>query len=334
MNVRKFLMLIASIGLVFGMMSGCGSSGGSGGGSGSSGGNSSSNGGGTGLDEQKVNQAAAQMADTLGCDYSTIVTTQSEKLNMALAYKAAGAIKTAMNRENILNPAKTTQRSRDARDTQEIAGDCGGTLVMDTQEDTSGTSATYDLTFKNYCNSETTGVETTLNGTLHIVASQTSETSMKITASTGTPLNIKATNPETGEKTDATIDLKGGNVLLTMDASGNMTRMKITASSIKLTDNVNGEAATITNLIADVNMQTQATTFSATVSTTGNDIGKLSVSGTANDSTGQVSLEVIDENGKKAMLESTNTEGVFDVSLDGAPLGKMDCSMVDNPIAQ
>jgi len=328
MNLRKFLMFLASIGLMFGMMTGCG------GGSSSSGGGTPPNGGGgtppaAGLDNQKVNKTATRIADTLGCDYSTVTTSQNKKLNMALVYKTSGALKTVMDREAILE--SVTDTSSNAKDTQEITGDCGGTLSIVTEGDASETGdETIDLTFTNYCNSETVGVATTLNGSLNIVLSQTSETSMTIAASTGTPLSIKATNPNTSENMDATIDLQDGEVVINTNASGDMTSIKLTASSVKLTDNVSGETCTATNLVADVDMVTQATTFSATVSCAGNDTGSLSVSGTA-DASGQVTLEVTDENGKKGMLKSTDSEGVFDVSFDGVALGKMDCSMVDVP---
>jgi len=327
MKTRKVVMLMASMGLVFGLMTGCGGS--------SSDSTPPAGGGGTptpptvaGLDNEKVNQTATQLAETLGCEYSTVAKAQSKKFNVVLSYKVAGSIKTVMAREDILKRA--VEVSRLDKETDTIAGDCGGTLVMETEEDASGTGGTIDLTFTNYCNSEAVGVETTLNGSLNIVLSQTSETSMTITASTGTPLNIKATNPNTSDNMDATIDLQGGEVVINMDTSGeNMTSIDVIASLITLTDNISGQSCTASNLVADINMVTQVTTFSATVKCTG-DTGSIDVSGTAGAS-GQVTINVTDENGKKGTLKSTAVEGVFDVSFDGAPLGTMDCSMVEVP---
>ncbi len=326
MKARKFVMLMASVGLVFGLMTGCGG--------GSSDSTPPAGGGDTpippvaGLDNEKVNKTATQLADTLGCEYSTVTIAQSKKFNVVLSYKAAGAIKTVMAREAVLKYVLET--SRYAKETQTIKGDCGGTLVMETEEDASEAGGTTDLTFTNYCNSEAAGVATTLNGSLNIVLSQTSETSMTITASTGTPLNIKATNPNTSENMDATIDLQGGEVVINNDASGeNMISIKVTASSVKLTDNMSGEVCTASDLVANIDMATQVTTFSATVKCSG-DTGSMDVSGTA-DASGQATINVTDANGKKGTLESTAAEGVFDVSFDGAPLGTMDCSMVDVP---
>ncbi len=326
MKAHKLLMLMALVGLVFGLMTGCGG--------GSSDSTPPAGGGGTptppplvGLDNEKVNQTATQLAETLGCEYSTVTTAQSKKFNVALSYKTAGAIKTVLERESVLKYIVDTSRS--AKETQTITGDCGGTLLMETEEDASGIGGTIDLTFRKYCNSEAAGVATTLNGSLNIVLSQTSETSMTITASTGIPLNIKATNPNTSENMNATVELQGGEVVINMDTSENMTSIDLTASSIKLTDHISGETCTATNLVANINMVTQTTTFSATVICSG-DTGSIDVSGTA-DATGQATINVTDENGKKGTLTSTDTEGVFDVSFDGAPLGKMDCSMVDVP---
>lgn len=324
MKMRKFVMLMASLGLVFGLMTGCG-------------GGSSSDGDVTqppappvaGLDDQKVNETATQLADTLGCDYTTVATAQSGKFNAAFSYKAVGALKSVLESDSVL---KTVMEAYISAKTEEtVPGSCGGSYLMVTEEDTSGTGGTIDITFDNYCDDTTVGVATTLNGSLNIVLAQSSETSLSITASTGTPLNIKTTNPNTSDNIDTTIDLQNGEVVINTDAtSGDLTTIGLTASSVTITDNVTGESCTFTNVNVQIDMATQSATFAATVNCTGTDTGSIDVSGTA-DATGQVAITVTDENGKQGTLTSTDVEGVFDVSFDGAPLGTMDCSSVEVP---
>jgi len=320
MKMNKLVMLIASVGLVFGMMTGCGG-GGSGGG----------DGGGTptppaaGLDDQKVNDTATQLAETLGCEYTNATVAQNKTFNVALSYKAVEAMKTAIARKPVLKEVLAASGSTDVTETP---GSCGGTVVTETVENADGTGGTIDITFNNYCDQDTLGVATTLNGSVQAVLSETAA-SMTITASTGTPLNIKATNPNTSEKTDVTIDLQGGEVIINTDASSSLTSIDLTASSITITDNITGETCTFSNVDVHIDMATQVATFSATVVCSG-DTGSINISGTA-DATGQATINVTDENGKKGTLQSTAVEGVFDVSFDGAPVGTMDCSMVDVP---
>ena len=323
MKMRKLLMLIAFVGLVFGMMTGCG------------GGSSDDSAGTTpvapaGLDSEKVNKTATQLADTLGCEYSTATAAQSETFNVALSFKAVEAMKTTLAKKPVLKEILAASSTS----SETIPGNCegidSGTLVMETVEDAAGTGGTIDLTFNNFCDQETLDVATTLNGSVHIVLSQTSEQSMIITASTGTPLNIKATNPNTNEKTDVTIDLQGGEVVINTDASGNPTTIGLTAASVSVTDNIIGETCTATNVSANIDMATQKTTFSANVNCSVDDAGTIKVSGTA-DASGQVNVEVTDENDKTGTLTSTDVDGVFDVRFEDAPLGTMDCSMVNVP---
>jgi len=323
MKVSKLVMLLASVGLVFGMMTGCGGGGGS-----------SNVGGSTppptppaaGLDGQKVNETATQLAETVGCDYTTVTAAQSGKLNAALSYKAVGALKSVFESDSVLK--NVLDASISAKTSDVANGTCGGSYLLETDLDESG-AGTIDITFDHYCDDSTVGVATTLNGSLNIVLAQTSETSMTITASTGTPLNIKTTNPNTSENADVTIDLQNGEVVINTDASDNLTTIGLTASSVTVTDNITGQSCTFSNVDVQIDMLTQAATFSATVQCTG-DTGSINVSGTA-DATGQVAITVTDENGKQGTLTSTDVEGVFDVSFDGAPLGTMDCSMVDVP---
>ena len=319
MKMRKLLMLIAFVGLVFGMMTGCG-------GGSSDGGDSGGTTPAAGLDSDKVNKTATQMADTLGCDYTTSTAAQSTTFNVALSYKAVEAMKTTLAQKPVLKEILAVSGSTEVTETP---GSCGGTLVTTTVENADGTGGTIDLVFNNYCDSDTLGVATTLNGSVQAVVSETT-TSMTITASTKTPLNIKATNPNTNEKTDVTIDLQGGEVLINVDTNGNLTAIKLTAASVQVSDNITGEVCTATNVVANIDMATQATTFNANVNCSVDDTGTIKVSGTA-DASGQVNVEVTDENGKKGTLTSTGTEGVFNVNFDGAALGTMDCSMVNVP---
>ena len=329
MKARKMLISIVSVGLVLGMMTGCG-------GGGSDGGDS---GGGTpvppaaGLDNAKVNQTATQLAVTLGCDYTAATAAQSKNLNVPLSYtyKAGQAMKTVIAEDAVLN--RIAEISNSAKEeSKTYPGSCGGTADTVTNM-TSETDGTIDVTFNNYCDDKTLEAKTILNGSAHIEISKSSETAMKITASTPIPISIKTTNPNTKENMDATIDLQGVQLDLVMGVSGDissLTSLHATAVSAKLTNNIVGESCTATNVDATINMATQTTILTATVNCTGTDTGSVDVSGKV-DANGQGTITVTDANGKEGTLTSTSTEGVFNVNFDGVQLGTMDCSMVDVP---
>jgi hypothetical protein len=323
------MILIASIGLGFGIITGCG-------GGGSDGGTSNPE---TpvvpaaGLDSEKVNKNATQIATSLGCTY-TAETPQSKIFNIPLSAKTIESIKTVMTKDKVLkyvsNIGKLSKETE-----QTIKGDCGGTLVMKTTENDAETEETMDFKFNKYCTSKVGDLniteKTTIDGSAYLEMSEESETKGTIAVSTPTPITITSTNPNTKEKIDTTIDLQGGNVVINSDANEEMTTIQLEAKSIKLTNNITKQSCTASDFEADIDMKTKKTTFNTTVNCTDTDTGSVEVKGNIDLDDNSSTIEVTDANGKKGTLTSTETKGVLKVSFDGETLGTMDCSMIDIP---
>jgi len=328
MKIRRLIILMGSIGLVFGLMSGCG-----GGGSGSGENGNVPAKPAAGLDDQKVNKNATQLAETLGCNYSAAVAVKNKKANLGLSYKTVDKVRNIIVREDVLD--RMVEASKSAKkDSSTKAGECGGTVdtVKDTINDTEGIT---DLTFHHYCTTKAADINTTLNGSVHIenATEDDDNTTSLIKVSTPTPINIKTINPNTKEKMDTTIDLQGAKAVVNTNGNKEMTSIHITAVTIKFTDNMIKQSCTATDVIIDMD-DSNKTTFSANISCEGTDTGIVKVNGKVNkvNSENAVgSIEVTDANGRKETLISTGTKGVFDVSFDGRKLGKMDCSMIDMP---
>ncbi len=303
MKVRKLLMLIASIGLVFGLMTGCG-------------------GGGSdddvvaplptaspeaGLKPEKVNEFVGNIADELGCTYTEIALSQSAQKNIELSLETVGLIKKVIASGKNVKDVASTQ-----------PGTCGGSVTM---PDDLLSTMTGTIVFTNYCiSAEEIGSQTTINGS---VALATDEVAGTITASTPTPLTIVSSSPDTGNPVNVTIDLVNGVLTINEDET-----MKITVTALTITDNVTGKVYSITNFTVDIGEE--LLTFSGTFNNP-EVTGAVDVVGSFNMTTGEGTITVTDQDGVEVILSTTATEGIFDVSFDGAPLGTMDCSDVAVP---
>jgi len=306
MKMNKFVMLMASLGLVFSVMTGCG-------GGSSDGGDVTAPVADVGLEPDKVNDFIENMAKELGCTYTEVTTSQSTETDIALSLDTVELIKKVMvSGKSVIDLAAAPMIAAIE------PGTCGGTVEMpdDFLSTFNGT-----ITFSNYClSAEEIGSETTIDGSLTLVVDEASGT---ISASTPTPLTIVSSSPETDNPVNVTIDLDSATLTINEDES-----MKITITALTVTDNVTGKVYTITNFTADIvgDMITFNGTFNNPEVT-----GAVNVVGSINGTTGEGTITATDQDGIEVKLTSTSTEGVFDVSFDGAPLGTMDCSTVAIP---
>ncbi len=303
MKMSKFVMLMASIGLVFSVMTGCG--------------------GGSsddvaivppvGLEPDKVNDFIGDMAKELGCTYTEVTTSQSTETDIALSLDTVDLIKKVMvSGKSVIDLAAAPIISATE------PGTCGGTVEM---PDDLLTTLNGTITFTNYClSAEEIGSETTISGSVTLAVDEAAGT---ITASTPTPLTIVSSSPDTGNPVNVTIDLDNG--VLTINEDGTM---KITVTALTITDNVTGKVYSITNFTADIGED--LLTFSGTFNNP-EVTGAVDVVGSINMTTGEGIITVTDQDGVEVILSTTATEGIFDVSFDGAPLGTMDCSDVTVP---
>ncbi len=303
MKTRKFVMLMASVGLIFGMMTGCG-----GGGSDDGGGDTPPV---TGLEQEKVNEFVGDISDELGCTYTELATAQSKQLNTTLSLDTVGLIKKV-----IVSGKNVKEISEAPFISATQPGTCGGSITMP-DDGLVGT-----IIFDHYCMSaEDIGSKTIINGSLTLAVDETAGT---ITVSTPTPLTIVSSSPATGNAVNVTIDLDSGILTINEDES-----IDITITALTVTDNVAGTVYTLANFTA--NMSGEMITFSGTFDP-GSDTGALSVVGSINSATGMATLTATDKDGTEVTLSSTDLEGgIFDVSFDNAPLGTMDCSTVIIP---
>ncbi len=296
---------MASVGLVFGLMTGCGGG--------------SSDGGVSpaptpapevGLEPEKVNDFIGNMADELGCDYVEIGTSQSTQQDISLSLTTVGLIKKV-----IVSGKNVKEISEAPIISATQPGTCGGSVTLP-DDGLVGT-----IIFDHYCMSaEDIGSKTTIDGSLTIAVDEAAET---ITASTPTPLTIVSSSPATGNAVNVTIDLDNG--ILTINEDGAM----ITMTALTITDNITNKVYTITNFTADIGEE--IVTFSATFNNP-EVTGAVDVVGSINMTTGVGTITATDQDGVEVKLSSTSAEGVFDVSYNNAPLGTMDCTSASLPI--
>ncbi len=311
MKARKLLMLIASVGLVFGMMTGCG------GGGDDDGGTTPTPTPEVGLEPEKVNDFVGNIADELGCIYTEVSTSQSTQANVALSLKTVELIKKVIvSGKNVKDMASTPTIAA------EMPGTCSSNPGSITMPDDLLSTMSGTIIFDNYCMSaEEIGSQTTINGSVRLALD---EASGAITASTPTPLTIVSSSPETGNSVNVTIDLDSGTLIINEDET-----MDITMTALTITDNVANKVYTITNFTADIGEE--IVTFSGTFNNP-EVTGAVDVVGTINMTTRGGNITATDQDGVEVELSSTETEGVFDVSYNDDPLGTMDCSMVDVPL--
>ncbi len=302
MKMNKLVMLIASVGLVFGMMTGCGG--------GSDSDISTVPTPDVGLEPEKINDFIENIAEELGCTYTETTTSQSTQQDISLSLNTVELIKKA-----IVSGKNVKEISEAPSISATEPGTCGGSITMP-DDGLVGT-----IIFDNYCMSdEEIGSETTINGSLTIAVDEATGT---ITASTPTPLTIVSSSPETDNPVNLTIDLDSG--ILTVNEDGTM---KITMTALTITDNLTNKVYSITNFTADI--VEEIVTFSATFNNP-EVTGAVDAVGSINMTTGEGTVTVTDQNGDAVKLSSTATEGVFDVSFNNATIGTMDCSTVAIP---
>lgn len=305
MKARNFVMLMASVGLVFGMMTGCGG-----------GGDGDTPTLPVGLEQDNVNEFVGDISAELGCTYAELATAQSKQLNTTLSLDTVGLIKKVIvSGKNVKDVAAAPIISVTEFGT--CSSNPGSITIPDDLLDT----LTGTIIFNNYCMSaEEIGSETTINGSVALAGNEAAGT---ITASTPTPLTIVSSSPATANPVNVTIDLDSATLAINEDES-----IVITITALTVSDNVAGDVYTITNFTA--NMSGDMVTFSGTFDP-GSDTGALSVVGSINSTTGVGTITATDQNGVQVTISSTGTEGVFDVGFDNAPLGTMDCSEVTIP---
>ena len=305
MKARKLWMSIAAAGLVFGMMTGCGGGGGSDGGSGGGGDTPD-----TGFTPEKIDTQVGQIADQLGCDYSKGAAAQSTQKSITLSLKTTKIIGSVIENKKDLPIIAESM-------TEE--GNCGGSMTVNGDD----TSANYQ--FDNYCTKDPdTGIQVELDGSLALTVNEAEKT---ITASTPSALTVTSNNPNTGEDVSVTVDLDKATVLVMEDG-----RMKITITSLTIKDNNEGKTFGISGFTANIDQNTGEMSFNGKLDNPSLDVGQLSVKGNLNSENGTGHVTATDQKGVKVELTTTSTEGVLDVVYDGAPLGKMDCSMAELPI--
>jgi len=305
MKARRFVMLMASVGLVFGLMTGCG-----GGGDDDAPATTPT----VGLEADKVNDFVGDISVELGCIYTELATAQSKQLNTTISLDTVGLIKKVIvSGKNVKDMLAAPIISATE------PGTCGGSITI---PDDLLSTMTGTITFDNYCMSaEEIGSQTTINGSVTLAGDEAAGT---ITASTPTPLTIVSSSPATDNPVNVTIDLDSATLTINEDES-----IDITITALTVTDHTAGDVYTITNFTA--NMSGDMITFSGTFDP-GTDAGALSVVGSINGTTGVGTITATDQNGVTVTISSTDLEGaIFDVSFDGAPLGTMDCSDVTVP---
>ena len=305
MKMNKLVMLIASVGLVFGMMTGCGG--------GSDSGTPPVVTPDVGLEPEKINDFIENIAEELGCTYTETTTSQSTQQDISLSLNTVELIKKA-----IVSGKNVKEISEAPIISATQPGTCSSNPGSVTLPD-DGLVGT--IIFDNYCMSdEEIGSETTINGSLTIAVDEATGTT---TASTPTPLTIVSSSPETDNPVNLTIDLDNG--ILTTNEDGTM---KITMTALTITDNLTNKVYAITNFTADIGEE--IVTFSATFNNP-EVTGAVDAVGSINMTTGEGTVTVTDQNGDTVKLSSTATEGVFDVSFNNATIGTMDCSTVAIP---
>ena len=307
MKMNKIVVLMVSGGLAFSLMTGCG-------------------GGGSdpiatpapvpsvgGVTPTKVNDFLGDMADEMGCTYTELVTSLSTKTDATVSFDTVGLIKKV-----IVSGKNITEVAESSTIAATTAGTCGGSLTLpdDLLDTLTGT-----IIADQYCiSAEDIGSETTLNGSLALA---TDEAAGTISLSTPTPLTIVSSSPETGNPVSVTIDLASAVITMNADES-----MNIFITSLIVTDNVTNKVYTITNFTGE--MAGDILSFTGTLNNPEVD-GAVNVVGSCNTTTGQCTITAIDEGGVEVKLNTTSTEGVFDVSVDDASVGTMDCTTVDIP---
>lgn len=271
-----------------------------------------SDGGGSGNDaeltSENVGAFVEMVSEQAGCEYTA---------NQAAAVRDSSLLIDVAVARDVIKSTYDAKMADGAmpRETETIYGTCGGSATQ------SSTNTALTMTFDEYCSEDYGGITTTLDGSLMMTASQSGSSTLNI--STPSPLNIVTNNPNTDETVDVTVDVNNAKLTVNQDGS-----MNATASSIKITDNVNNDTYEIKNAQASVGSD-GSIVFSATY--VDPEIGSVDVSVTANqDGTGTVT--VTGANGTTATIVSTSEYGVYEVQTNGETTGTMDCSQADTSI--
>jgi hypothetical protein len=278
------------------------------------------------LSPQNVNNFVESVSNEIGCSYTE---TQSAPLlrgeNTFLPIKKVFIEVSDMLK---IQGVDTSNLRKEFRKTQTVNGECGGTITTVTSAD--GKSVSYS--FVDYCNESSGGTQSIVNGGIAISTSA-SGGSVTVGFSTSSPLNMKSVNPNTNERVDVTLAISGGSFYssdgsFTLEDEGTSSSKILTISSISIKDNVSGESYSFQNV--RVNMNGSSTTFTA--SYTDPDLGVVTISSNGDLNTKNGSITISGANGQSAVITSSSTEGIFNVTSDGSTLGVMDCSTVSTSL--
>jgi len=241
----------------------------------------------TGLQIDTINELGIKVADQLDCTY----TQTSGKQNLQETAQLLNSVQSVTTTSKELRAVST--------------GECGGTMTSPDG------SLIGSYSFSDYCSIDSeTGVMTTVNGALTV---NIDEAAGVATASTPTPISVVSSDGTL----DLTLSLTDANLIANSDGSAS-----ISIAAISVTDYVENQSLTLTNLNATLGDTT--VTFSSNVSNL--ETGDMFVEGTIDTDSGEGNIDVTDSNGNMMNLISTSTYGVYDVSFDNTSVGIMDCS--------
>jgi len=316
--IMKMFSLLGSVLLFLGLslFIGCGG--------GSSGGTSAN-----ALTTESVNNFVRGISNKLGCEYTEGAFVNPDVgLDDPLPDGGGSVFPAAMRNllGNIVDAdgklnQDVSSNLRTLRETENIVGDCGGSIIITANEATG--DATY--VFDDYCNGELTGERSVINGALSLKMTQ-SDVLLVIRASTTQALNIVTTNPETDENVDVSIELS--DAVLTVKGTLSLSDLssldvKLTVASGSIADNSTGLVYSGRNLL--LTFVNGVAEFSATF--TDPELGVVTVSGTA-DENQEFTINMVGAGGGNAIFTTTSQEAVFAVTTNNEPAGTMDCSMI------
>jgi len=273
----------------------------------------------TGLTEAKVNEFASQVAKEEGCQYNLVNTTTDTTLDMSTVYTVVKAVHKGMQKESL------TVTTQETNVPSFPPSDCSNGSVDITVQ---GTTTIY--TFNNYCTTQLIPeTEFRANGTATQI-----KTSKGDQVTVNGDISLQGVNQNTGEVQDVSVSMSNLVIETTVGTATDPEELRavdVSADQLILTDNTLHDTTTITNLSAHYDAQSGNLTFNTNVTTSDSTVGTLKAEGDINIENGTGNASVTDIFGNTASVVATEEEHVFSVRFNEKELGKMDCSMVENP---